>query len=103
MREIPLVSTANQELVVTLDDVRYVLRLVALSGVMGVTITANGASVVTGSQVLAGEMLIPYEYREPGGNFILQTLNDDLPDWTQFGATQRLFYLSADELGAIRG
>lgn len=103
MREIPLVATANQELVVTLDDVRYVLRLTALSGVAGVSITANGAAVVTNSQVLAGEMLIPYEYREPGGNFVLQTLNDELPDWPQFGVTQRLFYLSASELGAIRG
>jgi hypothetical protein len=103
MRQISLIATANQEITCTLDEVRYVIRVVALSGVMGVSISADGVQLVTSSQMLAGEMLIPYEYREAGGNFLLQTLNGDLPDWQQFGTTQQLFYFSAAELEAIRG
>ena len=61
----------------------------------------DGTTILTGSRVLAGEPLIPYEYLE-AGNFILLTINDELPSWKEFGATQKLIYLTGAEIEAIK-
>lgn len=100
MRNIPITQDPNQDLTVRLDDTRYGLRLKAVNGVMVVDVSIDGVTVLTGSRVLAGEPLIPYEYLQEG-NFILLTINDELPDYTQFGVTQSLVYLSPAELAAL--
>lgn len=102
MRDIPITATANQKLTVTIDLTRFTVTLKAAVGCMTCTIEIDGVEVLTGSRVLAGEMLIPYRYRE-NGNFILMTEDDALPDWTEFGSTQFLRYLTPDEMDAIRG
>lgn len=100
MRNIPITQDPNQDLTVRLDDTRYGLRLEAVNGVMVVDVSIDGVTVLTGSRVLAGEPLIPYKYLQEG-NFILLTINDELPDYTQFGVTQSLVYLSPAELAAL--
>ena len=48
-----------------------------------------------------GMPLLPYRYQERG-NFLLLTNEGDLPDFTQFGVTQFLVYLTAAELATLR-
>lgn len=103
MQQIPLATVPNQSLAVTLEDVRFVVTLKEARGVMVASITADGAEVLSGSRVLAGEMLIPYRYRETAGNFLLLTSGGDLPAWAEFGGSQTLVYLTSAELGVIRG
>ena len=100
MRNIPLTQDPNQDLTVRLDNTRYGLRLKSTNGVMVVDVSIDGVTVLTGSRVLAGEPLIPYEYIATG-NFILLTVNDELPDYTQFGVTQSLVYMSPEEIAAL--
>jgi hypothetical protein len=99
---IPLDVQPNQELTVRLDDFRYVLRFKEAAGVMVVDVTRDGVVLLEASRVLAGEPLIPYKWME-GGNFILTTEDDELPDWQQFGVTQTLVYLTVAEVGALGG
>lgn len=101
MRTIPLAAIANQELSVRLDNERLVLRLKEASGVMVADLDRNGVRVLSGVRVLAGEPIIPYRYME-NGNFMVLTVDEELPDWRRFETTQSLVYLSAPEVGALR-
>lgn len=97
MRNIPVAAIPNQSLTVRLDDRRLVLRLKESNGVMVADLDRDEVRIISGVRVLAGEPIIPYRYLEEG-NFILLTINDELPDWREFAATQNLVYLSPAEV-----
>lgn len=100
MRNIPLTQDPNQELTVRVGDRRYTLRLKSTNGVMVADVSIDGAVILRGTRVLAGEPIIPYVYLQDG-NFILLTVDDALPDYAQFGVTQSLVFLSAEEIAAL--
>jgi hypothetical protein len=102
MKEIPLTAIANQTLSIRLDDRLYDITIKELNNAMGVTIVRDGITIVTNALAVAGAPLIPYRYLEDG-NFIIITLDDEIPYYTQFGITQSLIYASQSELEAIRG
>lgn len=102
MRNIPIIATPNQSLSIRVDDTRLVLRLKEARGVMVADLERDGETVILGTRVLAGEPIIPYRYLEDG-NFLLLTIDDALPDWTVFGASQTLVYMTAAEVDAIHG
>lgn len=97
MRTIPLATVPNQSLSVRLDNSRLVLRLKEASGVMVADLERDGVVIISGTRVLAGEPIIPYAYLQQG-NFILLTVNDELPDWRLFGASQTLLYLEVADI-----
>lgn len=68
---------------------------------MSVSMTLNGSPAIDNIHAAAGMKLIPAKYQE-AGNFIITSQNFELPDYTQFGITQYLFYYSAAELAVIR-
>lgn len=90
----------NQSLSARLDNQRYDIVLKETRGVMSVDIARDDAQLVSGCRIVAGTPLLPYLYQEEG-NFMLLTENGDLPDWTQFGSTQTLVYLSIAEIEAV--
>lgn len=100
MDVIPLTAEANQEFTVRLSDHRFTLRIKEANGVMVADVTIDDVLRLSGTRVLAGEPIIPYEYLAEG-NFIIITDGDALPDYTQFGVTQTLVYLSAAEIAAL--
>lgn len=102
MRTIPLSAVPNQSLSVRLDDTRLVLRLKEANGVMVADLERDNETVILGTRVLAGEPIIPYRYLEQG-NFLILTINDELPDWNLFGISQTLVYLTIAEVDALRG
>lgn len=102
MREIDLASIPDQAFSVTLNSVNYGIRLFLSANVMCCDLSINGVPVLTTMRLVAGAPIIPYRYLE-NGNFIITTLNDDLPDYTQFGLTQFLIYFTQAELEEIRG
>lgn len=101
MRIVPLAAIPNQSLSVRLDDVRMVLRLKEANGVMVADLERAGTVILSAVRVLAGEPIIPYRYLE-SGNFLFLTLDDDLPDWRKFNASQQLLYLTAAEIATLR-
>jgi hypothetical protein len=68
---------------------------------MCATLVRNNITLLSNVRLVAQFPIIPYFYME-SGNFIISTLDDDLPDWTKFGISQTLIYASEPELGSIR-
>lgn len=108
MIEVPLANVPNQSLSINLDGSQYDINVQATNGdailgtlVMAFDIIRNGVAIVTGARSTPGSFLIPAAYLEDG-NFILITMNDEYPDWQQFGVTQTFVFISQAELEAIR-
>lgn len=101
MIEIALSAIPNQSFSIRLDDHLYDIRLRAAKNIMAVDIVRDGVLIETGIRAEAGFPLIPYQYQE-SGNFIIVTENDEYPDYTKFGITQTLVYVTIAELGVIR-
>lgn len=100
MRVVPLAATPNQSFTVTLDNVRWAIRLATAAGVTVCDIARDGVELLRGVRALAGQPLIPYKRLETG-NFIFVVDGDELPAYAQFGVTQTLVYLSPAEIAAV--
>lgn len=101
MLEIDLVAIPNQSLSVRLENNQYNISIIETRGCMSITIIKNNEMVIQNVRAVGGVLLIPYRYLETG-NFFIDTLDNDLPDYTKFGISQSLVYISQAELGAIR-
>ena len=101
MLQIPLSIIPNQTLSVVLDGKQYDLAFYLTENIMAVDMARDGEVILTGQRIVAGFPIIPYRYLE-SGNFILDTANDELPDYRQFGVTQFLIYASIAELASLR-
>lgn len=100
MRIVPLAAIPNQSFTATIDEVRWSLAFKDIRGVTAVDTSRDGVELLRGSRALAGETLIPYQYMQTG-NFIFVVTGDTMPEYSQFGVSQLLVYLSAAELAAI--
>ena len=103
MRVVPLANVPNQSFTVTLDSVRWGIRLRDIGGVTAADVDLQGERLVSGTRALPGEPLVPYRYLTPdAGAFIFITLSDNaLPVYAEFGVSQFLVYMSATELAAL--
>ncbi len=101
MLQINLAAIPYQALSVNIDTVRYDLRIFLATNVMCADLSINGTPILTSNRLVAGAFMIPYRYLE-NGNFLITTLNDDIPYYEQFGTTQFLTYLSQAELESYR-
>ena len=99
MLQLNLAPIPNQSLSVTLNNMLYDLRIFLAGNVMCCDLSINGTPVLTTMRLVAGAPVIPYNYLM-NGNFLISTLNDDLPYYTQFGLTQFLIYITPEELAA---
>lgn len=101
MIDVALAAVPNQSLSVQLDARGYVITLHQAGACVAATVVRDDVTIVDGVRVTPGTPLLPYRYQE-AGNFILIVQDEALPDYTQFGVTQFLTYLSADELAGLR-
>lgn len=101
MKQVNIQALPNQAFSIRLEDSRYDFVIKETNGVMSMDLARNNVQILSGHRMLSGTPLIPYKYQEEG-NFVLPTLDDDLPFYTSFGITQFLFYLTAAEVAALR-
>jgi hypothetical protein len=100
---IPLQNIPNQKFSVQLDENYYNFDIYSTSGAMSFDLSRNGVVLLTGFRIVSGSLWLRYPYLEDfQGNFFLRTLNNSIADYTQFGISQNLIYLSNAELIAIR-
>lgn len=101
---INLEAIPNQEFTIRLEDLRYTVRINDVADSCAVvTIDRDGQTVISGSRIVANGLMIPYPYLEgEGGNFFLETPDDELPDYEKFGTTHRLIYFTREELEVMR-
>lgn len=101
MQQIPLQAVPNQSFSLLVDSNSWDITLKATGGIMSISLTLNNVDLYDSLRVVAGQFVIPYEYQE-AGNFLFITQSQQLPDYTQFGVTQQLIYISPAELAAAR-
>lgn len=96
-----IAAIPNQTIQIPIGDHDYTIRFIFCESFMAYDLSIDGVGVVTGSRVIYGQMLIPYSYQEVDGNFILDTDGID-PDYSEFGNTQFLRWLTPEESAAWR-
>lgn len=101
MNIVPLSILANQSLSIQLGEDFYDIAINQTRNTVCATISRNNALVISGTRLVSGFFIIPYRYLE-NGNFILLTENDELPDYTKFGITQTLVYVTKVEVSLAR-
>jgi len=101
MFNIGLQQEPNQSISVTLDGNFFNIVIKQAFDAMYVTISINSVLTISNVRAVTGTPIIPYEYLE-NGNFIFLTLNNELPFYTQFGITQSLVYLTAEEVAELK-
>lgn len=102
MMQIELAAVPNQEVSFQIDQTFYTLTVLETNGCMSVTVARDNVTVASSVRAMPDAPLLPYEYQEPG-NFVFLTDNGQIPYYDQFGTTQTLNYLTADEVEALRG
>lgn len=101
MQQIPIQALPNQSFSVQLDGNQWDWTIELVGEAIAVSLSLNSVVVLTGLNIASGSRIIPAEYEE-AGNFVLVTMSQQVPDYTQFGTSQQLIYLNATELDAIR-
>lgn len=101
MQNIPIQALPSQSFSVPLDNNQWDFVIKSTNGAISVTISLNGVPVVSGMRAVAGIVILPDRYQE-AGNFVFITQSFQIPDYTQFGTSQQLIYISAAELAQIR-
>jgi hypothetical protein len=101
MIEIQLAALPSQSFSIRRDDNLYNITIRETNGCMSATVVRNNITLLSDVRLVAQFPIIPYYYLE-SGNFIINTLDDDLPDWTKFGISQSLFYASESEIAGLR-
>ena len=99
---ISLSTTANQRITAALDGDNYDITIKETNGVMSFTLIRNEVLLFTNLRIVAGVPFIPYRYLETG-NFLIETQNNCIPYYDQFGITAFLLYFSPSEVVAARG
>lgn len=101
MQIIDIAQVPNQSLSVTLEGVRWDIRIKQAVSSMAADLTADGVPVLSGQRIVAGTPIIPYEYLINDGNFLIMTENDELPNWELFDVNQVLIYANFEEISAV--
>lgn len=97
MIQIPILNVPNQSFSITIGDNRYVFDFVSIPGGIAYSINRNGEYLIQGCKLLSNVPLLLYP-RFADGNFYLTTEFDAIPDYSQFGVTQFLYYLTSEEI-----
>lgn len=87
------------------NDYEISLRFINGDGpgcIMVYDLLVNDSPVCRGFRIEVGELLIPYRYQEVNGNLIFDIPVDQKADYREFGSTQNLYYLTAEETEAFR-
>ncbi len=99
---ISLATIPNQSLSIRLSDHLYNIIIKETNGCMSATVVRDNITILSNTRIVAGFPIIPYRYLE-AGNFIVTTLDDELPYWDKFQISQFLIYASGVELLQFRG
>jgi hypothetical protein len=97
MQILPLSAIPNQKLSSLLDGNQWDISVKLVNGAIAVSLTMNGVDVVDNARAVAGMRIIQSLYQQDG-NFAIISNNQGVPDYTQFGVSQFLVYISIAEL-----
>ena len=98
-----LQNTPSQSFTTTINniDMEITLKLAGENNPFILfAIETNNGYICPYVPIFANQGLLPYKYMidEIGGQFFIETENDEYPNWENFGKTQNLSFITSDEL-----
>jgi hypothetical protein len=104
MQQIQLAAVPNQSLSFTVDGNLWQITIKQAVTSMIMDVVVNDQVLISGTRIPGDDFILPYPYiGVQFGNLMLTTERNMLPDYTQFGATQQLFYWTPEEMEALSG
>lgn len=100
MQVIELAQIPNLSFTITLEGIRWDVRIKQAVNSMIMDLSADGVVIVSGARLVAGSPVIPYAYLQGDGNFMVLTELDEIPNWERFSIDQLLVYATFDEISA---
>lgn len=100
MFQVPLSPLPNQTIAFNVDGAYWQLHIYQAVTQVYADVSRNGTPLITGVRCFSGIGLLPYKHLHlPNfGNFIF----DSDVDWTKFGISTSLYYLTLPELTAYQ-
>lgn len=109
MQSISLRAIPSQRFTIPLGGNNYDIKIYSIDGAMAYDLDINsqrldndGVWLISGFKMVNDMPLLAYRYQEVNGNILLSLPEDEIPDYTRFGLSQFLFYLTADETAEYR-
>lgn len=102
MQVISIEQVPNQSFSVTIDGNRWGFVIKQGVSSMFADISLNDIKILDSQRLVAGTPIIPYEFLQGSGNFVLLTSDDEMPNWERFGVDQTLVYASVAEIEEAR-
>ncbi len=102
MESISIDAIPSQQFTATLDGNNYGIRIYSIDGHMSYDLSIAGVEIISGFKMVNDIPLLPYRHQEINGNILLQIPVDEIPDYTRFGFSQFLFYLTEAETAEYR-
>jgi hypothetical protein len=102
MESIVIDALPSQRFTFTAGGNNYKLKIYSIDGHMSYDLFVNSIEIVAGFKMVNDIPLLPYPHQEVDGNILLQIPEDEIPDYTRFGLSQFLYYLTEEETTAYR-
>lgn len=104
MLTIDLQPIPNQRIQFAGDGQQYDIDLRTIDDVTYMDVSMNGTVLISSAPCIPQQLIVPYAYLEgAGGNFVFETMNDNYPNYKNFGAGDVLLYATNAELATLRG
>lgn len=100
MYKIDLDKIPNQMFNVLIDNTMYRVQLRTIQGLTYMSVWANDELLFYNQLCIPNLYVNPYNYVGSGGKFIFSCLDDEYPNYEQFGNTQNLLFHTAEEVNA---
>ena len=94
---VQLSAVPSQRFNIPLGGNDYTLKIYSIDGAMAYDLDVNAVSVISGFEMINDIPLLAYPYQEVNGNLLLAVPESETPDYTRFGSSQFLYYLTAEE------
>lgn len=98
MKLIELNNIPNQVFNVTLDDNQYRVQVRTIQDLTFLSVWKNEEILFYNQICVPNEFINPYNYLSTDGKFYFRCLDDEYPNYNQFGNTQYLLFLSKEEV-----
>ncbi len=101
MQLIPLQKITNQAFTVTLNDTNYRIAIRTIQGLTFLSVWQNGEVLFYNQICTPNAFVNPYNYVSNNGKLYFKCLDNEYPNYTQFGNTQQLYFLTPEEVEAL--
>lgn len=100
MQLIELQNIPNQIFNIILNNVDYRIQLKTVQGLTLLSAWRNDEVIFYNQICTPNEYVNPYDYVSLNGKLFFESLDDEYPNYKNFGNTQRLYFFTPEEVKA---